>query len=50
MVYSSHWKRINTSVLFAKDMDRESVEAAFSTDPPPMGLPGGGDFYGGLPS
>ncbi|UCD38467.1 MAG: carboxypeptidase regulatory-like domain-containing protein, partial [Fidelibacterota bacterium] len=33
LVYSNRWQRINISILFTRDMDRESVEAAFSTDP-----------------
>lgn len=42
LVYSNRWQRINISVLFTRDMDRESVEAAFSTDPPTEGI-----FYWG---
>ncbi|MFB0516172.1 MAG: Ig-like domain-containing protein [Candidatus Neomarinimicrobiota bacterium] len=38
MVYSSRWQRINISIIFTRDMDRESVEAAFSTDPPTEGI------------
>ncbi|UCH62674.1 MAG: Ig-like domain-containing protein [Fidelibacterota bacterium] len=42
MVYSSRWQRINVSILFTREMDRESVEAALSTDPPTEGI-----FYWG---
>ncbi|MFC1543122.1 Ig-like domain-containing protein [Candidatus Neomarinimicrobiota bacterium] len=42
LVYSNRWQRINISILFTRDMDRESVEAAFSTDPPTEGI-----FYWG---
>ncbi|NVM56919.1 MAG: Ig-like domain-containing protein [Desulfobacterales bacterium] len=38
MVYSNRWQRINISILFTREMDRESVEAAFSTDPPTEGI------------
>ena len=38
MVYSSRWQRINISIIFTRDMDRESVETAFSTDPPTEGI------------
>ncbi|MCH7575710.1 MAG: Ig-like domain-containing protein [Candidatus Marinimicrobia bacterium] len=43
IVYSSRWQRINISILFTREMDRESVEAAFSTDPPTEGV-----FFWGL--
>ncbi len=38
IVYSNRWQRINISILFTREMDRESVEAAFSTDPPTEGI------------
>jgi len=38
LVYSSRWQRINISILFTREMDRESVEAAFSTEPPTEGI------------
>lgn len=33
IVYSRRGQRLSISILFTQDMDRESVEAAFSTDP-----------------
>jgi hypothetical protein len=38
LVYSSRWQRINISILFTREMDRESVEEAFSTEPPSDGV------------
>jgi hypothetical protein len=38
IVYSNRWQRINISILFTREMDRESVEEAFSTDPPSDGV------------
>ncbi|UCH09601.1 MAG: Ig-like domain-containing protein [Fidelibacterota bacterium] len=38
LVYSSRWQRLNISILFTREMDRESVEEAFATDPPSDGV------------
>lgn len=38
VVYANQWQRLNISILFSGEMDRESVEAAFSTDPPTDGI------------
>ena len=37
IVYSRRGQRLSISILFTQDMDRESVEEAFSTDPPTEG-------------
>jgi hypothetical protein len=42
VVYDWRYGRITVSILFAKPMDRESVEKAFSVDPPVEGI-----FYWG---
>ena len=42
VVFSSRGQRLSISILFTNDMDRESVEQAFSTDPPTEGI-----FYWG---
>jgi hypothetical protein len=42
VVFSSRWSRLSISISFSNPMDRESVEAAFSTDPPSQGT-----FYWG---
>lgn len=38
IVYDWRYGRIAISILFARPMDRESVEEAFSTDPPSEGI------------
>lgn len=43
VVYSNRFSRLSISIMFTRPMDRESVEKAFSTDPPSEGV-----FYWGL--
>lgn len=43
IVYDWRYGRITISILFARPMDRESVEKAFSTSPPSTGV-----FYWGM--
>ena len=38
IVYNNQFARLSISVTFTRPMDRESVEAAFSTDPPSEGI------------
>ena len=38
IVYNNRFSRLSISVTFTRPMDRESVEAAFSTDPPSEGI------------
>ena len=42
IVYSNRSSRLSISIMFTRPMDRESVEEAFSTDPPSQGI-----FYWG---
>lgn len=42
IVYNNRFSRLSISMTFTRPMDRESVEAAFSTDPPTEGI-----FYWG---
>ena len=42
VVYNNRFARLTVSLTFTRPMDRESVEAAFSTDPPTEGI-----FYWG---
>jgi hypothetical protein len=42
IVFDPRWSRLSISVQFSRAMDRESLEAAFSTDPPSEGT-----FYWG---
>ena len=42
IVYNNRFQRLTISILFTQPMDRESVEQAFSTDPPSEGI-----FYWG---
>jgi len=43
VVFDRRWSQISISVVFKEPMDRESVEQAFSTDPPSEGV-----FYWGM--
>jgi len=43
IVYNNSFQRLTVSLLFTQPMDRESVEEAFSTDPPTEGI-----FYWGI--
>ena len=47
IVFDRRFSRITISVEFSKPMDRESVEAAFSTDPPSEGIFYWGTFAAG---
>jgi hypothetical protein len=38
IVYNNRYSRLTISVIFTQPMDRESVEKAFSTDPPTEGM------------
>jgi len=38
IVYNNRFSRLSISMTFTRPMDRESVEAAFSTDPPTEGI------------
>ncbi|MBN1782896.1 Ig-like domain-containing protein [bacterium] len=44
VVFDRRWSRLSISVSFSEVMDRESVESAFSTDPPSEGLFSWGSF------
>ncbi|MBN2102791.1 Ig-like domain-containing protein [bacterium] len=44
VVFDRRWSRLSVSVSFTTPMDRESVEAAFSTDPPSEGTFSWGSF------
>ncbi|MFC1508633.1 Ig-like domain-containing protein [Candidatus Omnitrophota bacterium] len=44
LVFSSSYSRLSTSIAFTQPMDRESVEQAFSTDPPSDGIFNWGNY------
>jgi len=49
IVFNRRFDRLAISIAFTKPMDRESVEAAFSTDPPSEGVFYWGEFVYRLP-
>lgn len=45
IVYDNRYARLSIGIMFTQPMDRESVEKAFSTDPPTTGTFHWGEYY-----